>query len=709
MTSEQAQGKPVDKRTDIWSFGVVLFEMLSGRRAFQGRDVSHIIVHVLEQEPDWSRLPPLPPGVQGLLERCLQKDSSRRLRDIGDLRIQIEAALTHPIRAEGATSNQARSARSTVVWVVAVFAVITAGVIAFLYLRRKPAAAEAVRFEIVQPDQVNFSSLVSVSPDGRTLAFIATGAAGVSQLWVRSLETLEARPLDGTDGANGAPFWSPDSRNIVFGTSDKLKRIEVSGGPAQTLSTVPNQVWGGFWTSDNRIVFGLSGPGNGLFEVPATGGAATALTSVDTGFDISPVLLPDGRHFVYEHFGMAAGTDSGIFLGALDAKPGEQHPTKLLPYRSLVNFVGSPEGSGGYLLFVRTTSDADPGTLVAQAFNTKTLQLEGEVFPIADKVANVGFTASRTSLVYRAGQTSLPTGGGPATPGQLTWFDRQGKVLGTVGNPDIYVLGIPLSPDGTRMAAAHGGENVDIWILDLARGVPTRFTSDPALDFSPVWSPDGSEIVFASQRNQEWNLYRRAANGGSAEELFFKPGLTGASALPTAWSRDGRFLVYTAVAGGKADIWVLSMSGSAGDRKAVPLVKTMFNERGGQFSPDGRWFSYTSDDTGKDEAYVRPFDPASMSSHGEVVTVSKGGGISPHWNGNGKELFYAAPDGTIMSVQVTTGAGFHAGIPKPLFKGPPGVAFWNVTRDGQKFLIPVPQSATSPYKVVLNWTSTLKK
>jgi Tol biopolymer transport system component len=282
--------------------------------------------------------------------------------------------------------------------------------------------------------------------------------------------------------------------------------------------------------------------------------------------------------------------------------------------------------------------------------------------------------------------------------------------MGTAGEVQTYNLGIRLSPDATRVAMAHAQSgNTDVWIYEFARGVSTRFTFDPASDTGPVWSPDGSRIAFSSNRGGKWAFYQKAANGAGAEELLFTPEGSGNS-QPSEWSRDGRFLLFY-VGGLNSDSFAVPLTGSPADRKAIPIVAGQFNERGARMSPDGRWFSYTSNETGKDEAYVRPFDPASGKSAGGQFMISKNGGTSPHWRGDGREMYYQSPDGTIVSVDITTTPVFQAGAPTPLFKGPAGVIFWDVTADGKRFLIPVPQNANSPtpYRVVLNWTSTLKK
>jgi len=567
--------------------------------------------------------------------------------------------------------------------------------------RKPPAAPESVRFEIAQPANIVFSNNLAISPDGRKLAFIAS-SGGLQQIWIRSLDAVEMRPLAGIENAVGSLIWSPDSRYLVFSTQGKLQKIEASGGPAQTLCSIAGADLGGLWTPDGKIVYGTSA--GGLLQVNAAGGAPTALTSLSSGeiAHVLPALLPDGRHFLYARVeGPMAG---GIYLGSLDAKPNEQSAKKLLPDFSVVAYVPSSDpgaSASGYVLFVRG------GTLMAQPFDNQRLDMAGEAVPIAERVSNLtGFSASSTgALVFRAGA---------ASPGErLTWFDRKGNSLDAVGDPTVFAGNSPraLSPDGKRAAFSRTDPqsgSTDIWLYEFARGgVSRRFTTDPGEDVNPVWSPDGNTIAFAGRRGGAWGIYQKASNLAGGEELLYKsPDL---APLPSSWSKDDRFLLFS---GAAISVWMLPLHTS--DSKPKALLRSKFNERGARFSPDGRYFAYVSNSSGKDEIYVRPFDSSSSGAQpaGETLMVSKDGGGAVRWRGDGKEIFYRVPGGDLMSVEVSTTPVFQAGAPVSLFKPPaPSNLNWDVTADGRRFLfaVPVGQNSAAPYTVCLNWQSALKR
>jgi Tol biopolymer transport system component len=725
MSPEQAEAKLTDKRSDVWSFGVVLYEMLSGKRCFDGKSTAHVMVHLLEDEPDWEKLPAgMPSGLRNLLERCLQKDPAKRLRDVGDLRLQLEAlaeeASTASRTARAApTRGQARGLLRWAWQGIAAVAVVAALALAFLYLRsRPPAPAEVTRFEIGPPagTTLNQLSAFTVSPDGRKLVFQpAAVRGGGRQLWVRSLDALESYPLPGTEGVEGVPIWSPDSRFIVFTSAGGLKKIESSGGPVETLCGVPGDLQGGFWTPDDRIVFAVNAS-SGLLQVRASVEMPTPVTTLAAG-EIRhgfPALLPDGRHFVYAAFSSA---NTGFtYLGSLDAKPDQQQIKKVLSDRSRPAYVASanPGSKSGYLLFVRGS------TLVAQAFNMGRLELAGEVQPIAENIVFDAFSASNGVLVY------LPGVGGALQ--QFTWFDQQGQPHGAAGEPFIggFTSEPALSPDEKRLAFARPDPqsgNVDIWINELPRDLPTRFTTDPGQDVEPLWSPDGSSIVFTGQRNGVRGLYRKASNLMGGEELLYKSD-HGQPDYATSWSQDRRYILFQKGGNG---VFALRMDDLASDeRKPIEVVPPGSNARGARFLPDPHYVSYVSEETGQDEIYVQTFDPNPASGPKTAPgkwQVSKGGGTSMRWRADGKRLFYlnltsarrfggtTASNRDMMAVDVTYSPKFHPEVPKRLFPSHSASIYWEMTGNGQRFLIPIAlgQSASAPYTVVLNWTALLKK
>jgi Tol biopolymer transport system component len=578
----------------------------------------------------------------------------------------------------------------------------------FLHVREKPPApAPPVRFQVALPEKVTLTrgDSFAVSPDGRQLAFVAAGTDGVSRVWVRALDSLEVRPLPGSEiGPVAAPlFWSPDSRYIVFQAETKLKKMDISGGPAQTLCDVTGFVVSGSWNRDGVIILGnnVSGRNGGaLMRVPAAGGTCSPLTTLDPSrgenYHSFPSFLPDGRHFLY-HRMSSAPQNAGIYVGSLDAKPEEQDSRQLLATPFGGRYVPPSDSAPGQLLFVRE------GTLMAQPFDAQRMELSGEAIPVAEQLGSfLNFAYISVSangvLVYRSGATQ---------DFQLTWFDRQGKALGTAGEQGQY-SGVALSADGTRAAVTHVADQ-DLWLTDLSRGTSTRFTFGPGRARNPVWSPDGSRLIFASSREGVYDLYQKPASGAKEEEIVLK---SGDNKFPLSWSRDGHFLLYLAVnRQTRNDLWVLPLDG---DRKPFPFLRTEFDETQGRFSPDARWIAYMSNESGRPEVYVRPFSPPSAATPAETGgkwMVSKGGGNNPVWRGDGKDLMYVAPDGKVMAVELTANTAFQPGVPKALFQ-PPAFgqpADYDGGRDRSLLVVPVGQSTPPPFTVVLNWMAALKK
>jgi Tol biopolymer transport system component len=705
MAPEQVEGKETDERSDIFSFGVVFYEMITGQRPFLGDTQAAVLAALMKDQPPPmnQRQPAMPRALERLVRKCLEKKPDDRWHSARDLKPALELIdLDAPTMgmSTASTTIPIQTPRKSWLWpAVAVGVVVLLGLGgSYAYVNREVPLPDPIRFEIGLPGSGGLAG-ATVSPDGRQLAFIARGTDGRTKLWVRSLSTSEARPLDGTEGVLGAPFWSWDSRNIAFGADGKLKKIEATGGPAQTLCPIPAQLGRGFWTADGKIVFGLSAP-SPQHQVPASGGTATPVLA---GLDAlaTPTPLPDGKHFVYRGL-------EGIYVASLE-DGSKEAPRRLLADLSPVDYVPAPNSKQGYLLFVRGNQGDDlatRGTLMAQPFDPGRLEFAGDAVPIAENVTPTGFSASQTGVLVHSTNSATAGSSETGTTGVLTWLDRAGKVLSTVGDLRSYALSIALSPDGKRVATSHNG---DLWVFEFERGVDTRLTFEAGSEIGPYWRRDGSRIVYA-KGNAPYAIYEKSASGAGSPELFFTPPAELSIALPAEWTPDGRYLSLS-LGGASSDSWLLPAEGTPQTRKLMPLLKSPFNERGTRFSPDGKFFSYTSNESGKEEAYVRPFDAQTGTSPGGQWIISKGGGVSPHWRGDGKEMFYMSLDGGVMAVDIDRKSGFQPGTPKQLFKLPGEVRFWDTTPDGQKFLIPVPVSAanSAPYNVIVNWTSTLKK
>ena len=693
MAPEQLEGKVADARSDIFAFGLVFYELITGKRAFEGPSQASLIASILKEQPRpiTEVVPTTPPMLERVLVTCLEKDADKRWQSAREVRHALDWT-ARQWRTPAAASEPGRKLR---LWkaVAAACAVTAVAAIGAAWALRPvpPADPEPMRFQIAPPENGSFEIYVALSPNGRRLAFTAYGTDGIVRIWLRDLKTLVANPLPGTEGAQSL-FWSPDSRFIAFGLQGQLKKIDASGGPPQTLCEVSSVVGSGAWNSDGTILFGGRGVGP-LHRVPEAGGAAAPVTVVDSGFHSFPSFLPDGRHFVYYRSDPAPG----VYAGSLDVKPEEQSSVPVLANVASSAFVRTGSGTDGRLLFLRE------GTLMAQAFDTGRLALAGDAVPIAERVASVNqygvFSASRTgALAYRSGSQ--------AANRQLTWLDRQGKVLGVTGELGAHDQPA-LSPDATRVAdrdVVGAGTAGDIWVLEFSRNVGTRFTFDRPVGGSPVWSPDGSRIAFRAGPD----LYLKAASGAGDVEVLLK---SGGVKTPTSWSHDGRFLLYTDW-GAKSgeDLWVLPLEG---DRKPISVLRTQFNEFQASFSPDVRWIAYTSLESGRQEIYVRPFTPSGVvvPVAGGKWQVSRDGGNTPRWRADGKELiFKALITGAPMVVDVESTPTFRAGIPKRLFMmstNPP----WVPTHDGQRFLVSMPpqRDVQELITVVLNWESGLTR
>ena len=688
MSPEQARGKAIDRRADIWAFGCVFYEMLTRKRVFPGEDVTETLAAVMLKEPNWTVLPAKTPArVRELLGRCLIKDPRNRVQAIGDVRIAIGEAQSRAGIDRDVAQTSARHISK--VWVgIATVLLLTTIAFAALWVvsfnRPVQPAPPEIRVEVNTPstdDPLSFA----ISPDGRRLVFSASNE-GKSQLWVRPLDSVAAQALAGTDGAR-YPFWSPDSASVGFFADSKLKRVDILGGAPLALANAVAGA-GGAWNRDGTILFAPTGA-NPLSKVPAAGGEPVVVTQLEAGqaSHVFPQFLPDGRHFIYFVVG---GPGQGVYASSLDGGAPKRLTNADAPA------VVSPSG---FLLFVRRT------TLFAQAFDFQRQELSGNPFPVAEQAAfdrslAPGYSASADIVVYRTGSIVRAQ--------QLTWLDRSGQSVGTIGAPDSADLtNAELSPDGTRVAVWRlVSGNADVWFVDAERGVPTRFTFDAASDAYPVWSPDGNRVVFASTRKGAYNLYWKLSSGAGADELLLE---SAQGKVPTDWSRDGRFLLFRSNDPQTGfDLWVLPLSG---DKQPIPFLRTPFVERDGQFSPDGKWIAYQSNESGQFEIYVQPFP-----GPGEKFRISANGGAQPRWDTNGRELFYVSLDGKMMAAPVKLlpdGQSLETRTPAALFPvriagGPLPGSFnqqYAVSSDGQRFLanLAADEGGASPITLILNW------
>ena len=715
MAPEQLEGQEADSRTDIFAFGAVLYEMLAGRKAFQGKSQASLISAIMSFDPPpLSTLEPLtPPALDRVVTKCLAKDPDERWQSAHDLTSELkwvaEAGSQTGVASPVVAPRRGPLHNARLAWSAAglfLIALVVSAFVVVAHFREAPPPPQSVRFQIPTPG-ASVAQMFTLSADGRSLAFIAN-TGGPNQVWVRAMDTLDTRALAGTDGAT-YPFWSPDGAYLGFFAQGKLKKIAIAGGPALTLCDATSGR-GGTWNRDGVIVFS-GGPTSPLVRVSAAGGVPAPVTTLvegssGTGGHRFPVFLPDGVHVLY-----TAGPDkpdaAGVYLGSLDGAVS----LRMLP--DPTNALYAPpatRGGSGYLMFRRED------TLMAQPFDLKALKLTGEMFPVAEQVpigGHLGFGAFSASengtLVYRTG--------GSLSNREVVWVDRTGKRLRAVTKPGAFAS-LATSPDQQTVAvtlATGGGGQSDIWLQDLGRDVISRFTFRPGITLNrPIWSPDGSRLVFASGLlgTNTFDIYQKPAGGNGQEELLVHASANG---VPEDWSPDGKWIVYRQTSQkADSDLWLLPLDG---ERKPIPYLQTPFDERNARFSPGPgdapRWMAYQSNESGQNQIYVQAI-PAS----GPKYQISTSGGTQPAWRRDGKELFYLSTDLKLMAVPIKLGTTVEPGTPQELFAtaaaafgiGPIGYA---PSPDGERFLVNVPAggegATTAPITVVLNWQAGLKK
>jgi serine/threonine protein kinase/Tol biopolymer transport system component len=697
MAPEQAKGKAVDKRADIWAFGVVLYEMLTGRRAFDGEDVSEMLAAVLKSEPDFTAVPAdTPASVRRLLRRCLEKDPRKRLSAIADARFELEETEPAPVPAVAApTTRPSLVAR---LWPGAAGVVATAAAAALAWPSPAPRPDSAItRTSLLAPPNAEVypdSNVVAISPDGTMVAFIVGTVAGSynSQLWVRTLDSMTPRRIEAADGAI-LPFWSPDSQRIGFFTTDKLKTVAASGGRAQELCDAP-EGRGGTWNADNVIVFAADA-GGPLYRIAATGGTPVPVTSLDVARKEYghrfPTFLPDGRHFLYtalpgkegryDIFVGSIDTDARTHLGSLESSPVYAAP--------------------GWLLYARQ------GVLAAQPFDHQTLKMTGEPVLLPDEPTVVldpafSFTGGRAVSVSSTGalayfsSTSINT--------RAEWYDTFGRRMGALNLPAGHYDSARISPDGTRavLVRSTSPSESSLWVADLERGNAAPLTSGRGRNDAPVWSPDGTRVVYVADRDGPQDVFIRTVDVAGPEQPLHRSDVL--FKVPRDWSPDGRFVILTQLDRQSGqNVWRIRIDGKS---ELERLVETSTNDDAGPVSPDGRWMTYLTEETGRNELYIQPF-----SGPGRRVQVSQQGATRAWWTSDGRQLLFLDDDQrTLMRVDVQTDGMVRVTPPRHVTTFPPGLLAIDAMPDRQRFLAIAPEAEGSgALTIVQGWLGSFGK
>jgi serine/threonine protein kinase len=689
MSPEQARGKEVDARTDIWAFGCVLYEMLTARLAFHGETATDVMAKIVTAEPDLNLLPPdTPPSVRLLLSATLNKNVHQRLQHIGDMRLFLDQKFFPAAAAKDSVVVESKGSGRKLLAASLVAALIGAVIPTLLYLRAPvPPLPQEMHFELALPEVLGF---VSVSPNGERVAYMARNDDGSRSIWMRPLASETPQKLSGTDRPNGGLVWSPDSRYLAFVADGKWKKVDVVGGGVQVICDAANgPILGLTWNREGIILFAKSGE-NIIARVSDAGGEVKPLTVLDqankeTGH-AAPMFLPDGNRFLYA-IASTIPENAGFFVGSLDGKLKK----RLMPLPDRFNLWAFAPPN--YLLL-------STGSITAHRLDLNNFTVEGQPVTIADGIQG-GFSVSDNGLlIYRKASA------GPVAR-QLTWFDRTGKQLGQLGDSSDYA-DVEISPSGDRIAydtTVNG--NRDVWMMDIARAIPSRITFEPSSDWNPQWSPDGSRIAFASAKPDAAHIYEKPSTGVGNDQLVFQS----ETEIPVDWSRDGRYIVFSRLKSGGNDTWVLDLSGQ---KKASPFIQSPFDKTQAKVSPEGRWIAYATNDSGMYQIVVQTFpDP-----NGGKWQITAQGGVEPKWRRDGRELYYLALDGKLMAVSIRGDRVLEAGTPVLLFQTPmtvnraqpPRTRRYDVAPDG-RFLIaaPIGTAAAAPTIAVVNWASGLQK
>ena len=688
MSPEQIEGKELDGRSDIFSLGAVLYEMVTGKRAFEGKTQLSVASAILEREPEPIRAVKsiTPPALEHAIQRCLAKDREERWQAARDLAMELDWIGKSGSQTEAPAIRKKTKVRMWLVWALAGAAAL--GLLLGAIFWRGAKAPEPM---MIFSAPLSFAARdMAMAPNGHTVAVVGDrGVGSKSALWLYEVGSQDATMLPNTDGAN-FPFWSPDGKSLAFFAEGKLKRLDLNSGAVQTLTDAPSGR-GGSWNQDGVIVFTPSGKlGQSLMQIPATGGTAKIISTLDTARGETshrwPTFLPDGKHFVFMGFTVVAhSNNNAIYLGTLGSTE----------KKFLVDAMASPGfAAPDWVLFYRDD------TLFAQRLDLRKLELTGPAKPILTEVQNAP-RIGRAAYSAANGGALMAQTGRSVSLSQLVWFDRSGKQVESVGKAKEDVYANPsLSPDRRMVAVDRtdsGNQNADVWIYNVEGEGTKRLTFDPAIDAVPVWSPDGKQVVFASGRKGGFDLYLKPADGSQEEKVVTNG--EGEDKYPNAWSQDGKYILYLY---GKEMRYL-----SYPELQAHPFLQTSATVKNGQFSPDGKWVAYASNESGRWEVYVTSFPEA----HGKWQ-VSSGGGEQPRWRGDGKELFYLSADGKLMAMAVKEGANFDAGAPEVLFQtnareplATSEQVVYDVSKDGQRFLINtyVKNTDTKPMTVVLHW------